>query len=135
MIFCSSQNVPRMNYENHGLISVTFSRIIAMSSALEAPRFSLRTLSLSNGRFFKPIKFCLPKKERKKGIFFQSSFRLFLPCHPPPFTIKYFNYCELQVKLQSSAIYPGLETAAITTQLAGRESSRVQAPNASALHN
>lgn len=75
-----------MNHENHGLVSVTFSRIIAMSSALEAPKFSLRTLSLSNGRFFKPIQFYLPKekekKKKKKERFSRALLVLFYP--PPP---------------------------------------------------
>ena len=124
-----------MNHKNHGLINVTFSRIIAMFSAVKAPKFCLRTLSLSNGRFFKPIKFCIPKKKEKKDFFSQSSFSPFLLPTSTWFIIKCFNYCEIQVKLQIPAIYSSLETVAITIQLAGRECCRVQASNASVSHN
>ena len=90
----------------------------AMSSALEAPRFFLRTLSLSKGELFQANKILpsLKGKKNKQDFFFFFS-RALLVFFSPWFTIKHFNHCELQVKLLLPAMCPGLEGVAITTQL------------------
>lgn len=62
-----------MNYENHGLISVTFSRIIAMSSALKAPE---NTLPLK-WEIFQANKILPPQKRKKKRNFFPELFSSF----------------------------------------------------------